>query len=147
MAKIKPLKQCRIFSSLTDRELALFSRVVTEEDYIKGTVLVAENMKSDRFFLIEKGRISIKTGQGSGSMELILGEGETFGEWALIAPAHLTEVSARVLDEARVLVITREDFNRFAEEDPAVVLKVIRGLVSSLWPSLQDARRSLREGL
>jgi len=147
MAKIKPLKQSRIFSSLTDRELALFSRMVSEEDYIQGTVLVAENMKSDRFFLVEKGRISVRTGSRGGSEELILGEGDTFGEWALIAPPHLTQVSARVLEAAQVLVLARDDFNRFAEEEPGIALKIIRGLLSSLWPSLQDVGKSLKEKL
>jgi len=147
MAKIKPLKQSRIFSSLSDRELALFSRIVSEEDFIQGTVLVAENMKSDHFFLVEKGRIAVKTGFQSGSEEMILGGGETFGEWALIAPPHLTAVSARVLEEARVLVLARDDFDRFAEEEPAIALKITRGLVGSLWPSLQDVGKSLKESL
>ena len=147
MPKIKPLKQSSIFSSLNDRELALFSRMVSEEEYIPGTVLVAQNMKSDRFYLVERGRIVVRTGAQDVSEELILGEGDTFGEWALIAPPHLTQVSANVLEAAQVLVLTRDDFNRFAEGEPAIALKVIRGLLASLWPSLQDVGKRLKESL
>ena len=147
MAKIKPLQQSRIFSSLTDRELALFSRIVNEEDYINGTVLMAENMKSDRFFLVEKGKIALKTGEQDDGEVLFLGKGDTFGEWALIAPPHLTAVSARVVEEAQVLVLERDDFNRFAEEEPYIALKVIRGIVTTLWPSLQDVGKLLKESL
>ena len=147
MAKIKPLRQSMIFSSLTDRELALFSRIVSEESYIKGTVLVAENMKSDRFYLVEKGKVALRTGGQDGRDELVLDKGDTFGEWALIAPAHLTAVSARVVEEAQVLVLARDDFDRFAEDEPAIAFKVIRGLVGSLWPSLQDVGRLLKESL
>jgi CRP-like cAMP-binding protein len=147
MAKIKPLQQSRIFSSLTDRELALFSRIVHEEDYISGTVLMAENMKSDRFFLVEKGKIALRTGEHEDGEELILVKGDTFGEWALVAPPHLTAVSARVVEEAQVLVLERDDFDRFAEEEPYIALKVIRGLLYNLWSSLQDVGRLLKESL
>ncbi len=147
MAKIKPLKQSAIFSSLNDRELALFSRVVSEEDYIQGTVLVAENMKSDKFYLIEKGQVAIMTGGVDGGQELILGEGDTLGEWSLLAPPHLTSVAAKVTEEARVLVLTREDFEKFAQEEPDIALKVVLGIVGSLWPSIKNVEKMLKESL
>lgn len=147
MAKIKPLKQSPIFSSLSDRELALFSRVVTEEDYIQGTVLVAENMKSDKFYLIEKGTVAVMTGGNSDGPELLLGEGDSLGEWSLLAPPHLTSVAARVTEEAQVLVLAREDFDNFAQEEPAIALKIIRGIVGSLWTSIKDVEKMLKESL
>ena len=147
MAKIKPLKQSAIFSSLNDRELALFSRIISEEDYIQGTVLVAENMKSDKFYLIEKGQVAVITGGFEGGQPLVLGEGDTFGEWALLAPPHLTSVAAKVTEEAQVLVLSREDFEKFAQGEPAIALKIVNGIVASLWPSIKDAEKILKESL
>ena len=147
MAKIKPLKQSPIFSSLSDRELALFSRIVSEEDYIQGTVLVAENMKSDKFYLIEKGQVTVMTGGDDGELEMVLGEGDTFGEWAVMAPPHLTSVAAKVTQAAQMLVLTREDFEKFAKEEPAIAFKVASGIVGSLWPSIRDVEKILKESL
>ncbi len=147
LAKIKPLKQSAIFASLSDRELAIFSRIVSEEDYIQGTVLLAENMKSDKFYLIEKGQVTVMTGGIEDGHGLNLGEGDTFGEWSLLAPPHLTSVSARVTKEAQVLVLTREDFEKFAQEEPGIALKVVKGIVGSLWPSIKDVEKMLRESL
>ena len=147
MAKIKPLKQSAIFSSLSDRELAIFSRIVSEEDYIQGTVLLAENMKSDKFYLIEKGQVTVMTGGIEDGQGMNLGEGDTFGEWSLLAPPHLTSVSARVTKEAQVLVLTREDFEKFAREEPGIALKVVEGIVGSLWPSIMDVEKRLKESL
>ena len=147
MPKIKPLRQSRFLSSLTDRELALFSRIVVEEDYSEGTVLVAQSMKSDRFFLVEQGRVSVSTEIEDVPKELILSAGDTFGEWALIGPSHLTAVSAKVLEGARLLVVERDDFQRFSGEEPAIALKVTRGLLAALWPSIQDAGKILKECL
>lgn len=147
MAKIKPLKHSAIFSSLNDRELALFSRIVSEEDYIQGTVLVAENMKSDKFYLIEKGHVAVRVGGINGDQELILNEGETFGEWSLLAPPHLTSVTAKVTSPAQVLVLTREDFDEFARAEPEIALKIVHGIVGSLWSSIKEVEGMLRENL
>jgi len=147
MAKIKPLKQSPIFSSLNDKELALFSRIVEEEDYVRDTVLVAENMKSDKFYLIETGRVSITAGRSDDSRVLVLGEGDAFGEWAILAPPHLTSVAARIIEEAKVLVLQRDDFDRFAGEEPAIALKIVHGIVASLWPSIKDIEKMLKGGL
>jgi len=147
MAKIKPLKQSAIFSSLNDRELAVFSRIVSEEDYIKDTVLVAENMKSDKFYLIEKGQVALISGGVNDGQELILGEGDTFGEWALLAPPHLTSVAAKVTKAAQVLVLTRDDFDNFGQEEPGIALKVVSGIVGSLWPSIKSVEKMLKESL
>jgi CRP-like cAMP-binding protein len=147
MAKIKPLKQSAIFSSLNDHELAVFSRIVSEEDYIKDTVLVAENMKSDKFYLIEKGQVAVISGGVNDGQELILGEGDTFGEWALLAPPHLTSVAAKVTKAAQVLVLTRDDFDNFGQEEPGIALKVVSGIVGSLWPSIKSVEKMLKESL
>lgn len=147
MAKIKPLKQSAIFSSLNDRELALFSRIISEEDYIPGTVLVAANMKSDKFYLIEKGQIAVVASGFNGTQELSLGEGDTFGEWSLLAPPHLTSVAATVKSAAQVLVLTREDFDRFAQEEPVIALKIIYGIVGSLWSSVKEVEGILTQCL
>ena len=147
MAKIKPLQQSGIFSSLSDRELALFSRIVSEGDYIQGTVLVAENMKSDKFYLIEKGGVAVVTGGLDGGQELVLGEGDSFGEWSLLAPPHLTSVAAKVTEAAHILILEKEDFDRFAEDEPAIALKIVQGIIGSLWSSIRDAEKMLKESL
>jgi len=147
LAKIKPLKQSTIFSALSDRELAVFSRIVTEEEFIEGTVLVAENMKSDKFYLIEKGGVAVGSGRVDRGDELVLGEGDSFGEWSLLAPPHLTSIAAKVTEAARILILEKDDFDRFAQEEPAIALKVIRGVVLNLWPSIREAERMLKESL
>ena len=142
MAKIKPMRESSVFKGLTDKELALLSKSVSEEDYESGTVLVAERMKSDKFFLIEKGSVSVTTDVVE-SGEISLGAGDTLGEWSLMAPSHLTRATVRVVDPARLLVLARDDFENFMNDQPEVALKVILGLISSLWPNLEEIRDHL----
>jgi CRP-like cAMP-binding protein len=147
MPKIKTLKQSTIFSTLSDRELALFSRIVSEEEFIQDTVLVAENMKSDKFYLIEKGGVAIVSGKLEGGQGLILGEGDSFGEWSLLAPPHLTSIAAKVTEPARILILEKDDLDRFAEEEPAIALKILLGIIRSLWSSIREVERMLKESL
>jgi CRP-like cAMP-binding protein len=143
MAKIKPLKNSGIFSSLSDRELALFSRVISEDKCSPDTVLVAEDMKSDKFFFIEKGRILIQSRNQSGHEECGLTDGDTFGEWAILAPEHLASVSVRVTDQTKLLVLKTEDFENFAEEEPRIALKVQKDLIKSAWRSMEEIKAVL----
>jgi len=143
MAKIKPLKKSGIFSSLSDRELALFSRILTEDECSPDTVLVAENMKSERFFFIEKGRVSLQLKNSDSHEECGLSDGDTFGEWAILAPEHLTSVSVRVAETSKILVLKSEDFERFAGEEPAIAFKIQKDLIKRAWPLMEDIKTVL----
>jgi CRP-like cAMP-binding protein len=104
-------------------------------------------MKSDKFYLIEKGEVAIRTGGANGDRELILHEGDTFGEWSLLAPPHLTSVTAKVTSPAQVLVLTREDFDEFAQAEPAIALKVVQGVMASLWATIKEVEGVMKECL
>ncbi len=137
MAKIIPLQKSGTFKSLTDHELALFSRIVSEEKHEAGDVLVDEKMMSDRFFFIEKGKAVITAPNLKGGGELILGGWETFGEWSLLGPEHLSPVSAVVTEPSNILVIRRDDFEQFSRDQPATALKVQQDLLKKVWESTQ----------
>lgn len=145
MAKIKPLQKSRIFSSLSDRELALFSRIISEEEFARDTVLVARNMKSEKFFLVEKGRVSVEPVNPERHGTTVLTDGDTFGEWSILAPEHLTSVSMRVTETAKILVLKCEDFEKFAEDEPEIAFKVQKDLIRSAWRSMEEIRSVLTD--
>jgi len=132
MAKIKPLRSSDVFPSLSDKELALFSRIISEEECQEGTVLLAKNMKSESFYLIHEGEVEISLENGDPNECLTLSGGDTFGEWALLGPKHLSTISARVTEPAKILLIKVSDFEKFMEDEPAVALKVQRDLLKKV---------------
>ncbi len=145
MAKIRTLRSHPLFSALTDRELALFSRIVGEDDYAPGTLLFAERMKSMAFYLVQRGKVGMASralpGEG-----VEVGAGETFGQWALLGPDHLTAVTAKVLEESSLLVVRKSDFENFLQEEPVVGLKVLRALVSTAWDDVRWLREQAEAG-
>ncbi len=140
MAKIKPLKQSGLFASLTDRELVLFSRVISEEECVPDTVLVAENMKSENFFFIERGKVAIQSRGQYKNEELELAGGDTFGEWAILAPGHLASVSLKATETSRLLILKSADFEKFAMDEPEIALKIQKALIKSAWQSIEEIK-------
>ncbi|UCF30619.1 MAG: Crp/Fnr family transcriptional regulator [bacterium] len=140
MAKIKPLRQSPVFKSLTDREIALFSRIVSEEEYSPGTLLTASNMKSENFYFIERGRITVSLGSADNHGDLVLGEGDTFGEWSLLTPGHLTSAWLKVSEPSNILRVDTVDFEKFAKEEPETALKVLRALAAVIRRSVEEIK-------
>ncbi len=143
MGKIKPLKSSPVFSNLSDKELALFSRIVSVEECSTDTVLLAENMKSESFYLIDEGEVLISIAGRNSEEGLTLVDGESFAEWALLGPRHLSVVSARVVEQTKLLVVKLSDFEKFMEEEPVIALKVQRELLKLVWDSVDELKDTI----
>jgi CRP-like cAMP-binding protein len=132
MPKVKTLRSHPLFSALTDRELAFFSRIVHEVDYSAGSPLFTEGMKSATFYLVQKGRVGV-AGSAVPRTGAVLGEGEFLGQWSLLGPEHACAVTAKVLEESSLLLVRRADFEGFMAEEPGTALKVVRALLGAVW--------------
>ncbi|GBE15409.1 cyclic nucleotide-binding domain protein [bacterium BMS3Abin14] len=137
MAKIMPLRKSGMFQSLTDQELAQFARIVSEKKFERGAVLLESKAVSDRFCFIEKGSAVLTAPELESGGELVLGQWETFGEWALLGPEHLSPVRAVATDPSNILTVRRNDFEQFSKDHPATALKVQRDLLKVVWCSMQ----------
>lgn len=105
--------------------------------FLSGTRIFREGESGSLAYLIEKGKVEISVGQGeSRTIVSTLGEGEVFGEMALID--NLTRsASATALDDTFVMTLDRTQFEkRIHSADPVLhlLLRVI----------LKRFRRSLR---
>jgi CRP-like cAMP-binding protein len=132
MPKVKTLRSHPLFSALSDRELAFFSRVVQEVDYPAGTPLFSEGMQSVAFYLVQKGKVGV-AGSAVPRTGAVLGEGEFFGQWSLLGPEHASAVTAKVLEESSLLLVRKADFDGFMAGEPAIALKVVRALLAAVW--------------
>lgn len=133
MAKIKPLKECPLFRSFSDKEIAVISKIVSEKKIPAGTPLFIEGMMGETLFIIKKG--SVQTSRnipGAGEMELaIIRSGEYFGEMSLLN-GGAREVSARTVEETEFLTIDREDFQEFLKAEALVALRLVLALALNL---------------
>jgi CRP/FNR family transcriptional regulator len=133
MAKIKPLKDCKLFRDFADKEIALISQIVSEKKIPEGTPIFVEGMLGDTLFIIRKGLVRISRNIPEvGEMELgIIENGGFFGEMALVDGGSRA-VSARTLKETELLTIDREDFLKLIKKETAVAMQLVMAIAQGV---------------
>ncbi len=125
-------------ADFTDDELALFAHAAGRIAARRRTVLYGQGDIDPSIYYLVSGRVKISRAVASsprggagpcrGCRELTLHyvrKGQLFGELALVDDAP-RETRAEVVDDAVLLVIRTEAFERLASLRPALALKVIR---------------------
>lgn len=146
MAKIKPLKENELFSSLNDREIALLSKSIEEKIFPANTPLFFENMMGEGMYIIVNGAIKISKmlSEGEERTLTVMGPGDYFGEMALLEQGPRS-VSAIVQEQSDVLVFKREAFAEMMNTQPQLAIKVVSSMYKSLSSKLRQASPKIQE--
>jgi CRP/FNR family transcriptional regulator, cyclic AMP receptor protein len=98
-----------------------------------GTVLFRTGDEGDAMYLIEHGkvRISVRAEEGHEVTLTELHRGDFFGEMALL-DGKPRSADARVADNARLAVLSREHFLSFVSSNPNVALEMLTALTNRL---------------
>lgn len=146
MAKIKPLKECELFRSLEDREIALLAKVVEEKTLAANTPLFYENMMGEAMYIIGGGGIQLSKMLAEGEVKTLttLGPGEYFGEMALLE-AGPRPVSAIATADSTVLLLRRAEFQKLMTEQPQIAIKVIIRMYQILSSRLRQASPRIQQ--
>lgn len=131
MAKIKPLKASPYVQGFTNKEVAALSAFVEERDLGPGEAVAEENAESDGLVIVASGSITVRTvlPDGSAMEVLTLPEGKSFGELSLVGEGPRMVSANAGPQGARVLVITRPDFEKLMKSDPKVAAKFLKGIL------------------
>jgi CRP-like cAMP-binding protein len=141
------LKHIPLFGSLLPGELADMAASLQETCYPAGAVLFREGDYGDRFYIVLDGRIAIVKALGSDDERLLglRGAGEFVGEMSLLSQDGLRTASVRIEVDARVLELTRADFDALLHRYPLLAYEMLRVLSIRLRESHDAAIRDLRE--
>jgi CRP-like cAMP-binding protein len=114
-------------------------------------LIFVEKMQGESLFLIESGSISLTKMVTEGMEKRLsrLGPGETFGELAVI-DGGTRVVTARVIEDAETLILSREGLTRLSQEHPDIavvfILSLFRRTVGLLRQNVPLLAESLGEG-
>jgi CRP-like cAMP-binding protein len=129
MSVAHTLRGVPLFAHLGDEELGRLAGAARERTYPKNSVIVFEDDPGDALYLVADGQVKVVL-IGEDGREVILAvlaEGDFFGEMSLIddepRSAHVI-----AMDDARLLVLRREDFQRAMEEFPRIAFGLLRAL-------------------
>jgi|SRR5690242_8775834 CRP-like cAMP-binding protein len=112
-----------LFQKLPPRVIADLLPQVQERTYRPGTTIVRQGEPGDSFFVIDQGEIDVIDDRGGGRVIRTLGDGDVFGELALLT-GEGRSASAVAKKDTRVWVILKEQFDRLLESSPALAQAV-----------------------
>jgi uncharacterized membrane protein len=130
---LEALRSVPLFASLDDDAATELRNLLSEKVVPQNTHLFSQGDKGDSMYLIESGRVRISI-LDHDQQELTLAElaqGDFFGEMAII-DGRQRSAAARVLEDARLAILSRDDFLRFVRTKPDVALEMLSALTDRL---------------
>ena len=143
MESLDLLRKVRMFTGLSDAELAKFQEVTQSKTYREKEIIIEEGTEGRALYIIKRGTVSVSKIDGSLVSELVkLVAGEHFGEMSLVEDA---KTSARVSahNPVECLIISRADFQRLLDSDPALAAKVYKAFTQTLCDRLRATSAEL----
>ena len=131
MAKIKPLKASSYVAGFNNKEIAVLSGIVEERELAPGAPVAEENAESEGLVIVAKGSLTLRTvlPDGTAVEVLTLTEGRSFGELSLVGEGPRMVSAHAGPQGARVLVITRDDFEKLLKSEPKVAARFLQGIL------------------
>lgn len=127
------LKRVHLFADFEDAELDEVLSVMKEKRFLRDATILIQRDPGESCFLIVSGEVKVSL-FGEDGKEIILaklGEGEVFGEMALLSGAPRSATVIAVQDTT-LLVLEREEFTRLVMRQPKLALKMLSVLADRL---------------
>jgi hypothetical protein len=94
--------------------------------YRRGDVIVRQGDVGECMYIIQSGHVEVvKEGGGTETRLAELGEGEFFGEMALVEQ-DVRSATVRALDEVRAITVDKKIFFRKVHEDPSLAFRIMQ---------------------
>lgn len=134
---ITELRQCGLFRSLSVLDASRLARHARTRDYARNAVIYAPSDPGNCVMVLVRGRVKIKVPgaarvdgahAGDGARETVLafiGEGDTFGELALLDGKPRRDC-AEAVEDSQVLIVPRPALLGLVEGHPDLALAIAR---------------------
>jgi len=130
---LEALRSVPLFASLDDAAATELRSLLSDRTVPQNTRLFKQGDKGDAMYLIESGRVRI-TIRDDDDQEVTLAElaqGDFFGEMAII-DGRQRSADAKVIEDARFAILSRESFLSFVRSNPDVALEMLSALTERL---------------
>jgi CRP/FNR family transcriptional regulator, cyclic AMP receptor protein len=127
------IRSVPLFASLDDEAAGELRSLLSTREVTTGVALFRAGDDGDAMYLIESGRVRIAVNDED-QKEILLAElarGDFFGEMAII-DGKKRSADAKIIEDARLAVLSRENFLRFIHGNPNVALEMLSATFSRL---------------
>ena len=141
------LAQVPLFASLPHDELEYLAAALRPIQVEPGTLLFREGECGDHFYVVLAGQAQVIKALGTPEELLfsVRGPGDFIGEMSLLGRDGLRTASVRVLGHARLLEMTRGDFDALLQRQPALAYEMVHLLTARLKSSQDNIVHDLQE--
>jgi uncharacterized membrane protein len=130
---LEALRSVPLFASLDDDAARELRSLLSDKIVPQNTRLFRQGDMGDAMYLIESGRVRISI-RDNEEQEVILAElaqGDFFGEMSII-DGRQRSADAKVIEDARFAILSREAFLSFVRSNPDVALEMLSALTDRL---------------
>lgn len=129
-------------------ELAMLAGNMHRKVMSEGTTVFIQNMPGESLYLVQRGAVQLSRmlPEGEESTLIILGPEEIFGEISIIVPTRRS-VTARIVEECSLLILTRRDFDVLSDRHPRLGMKIMRNILREFSERQQSAEEDYFEML
>lgn len=126
MRSLEDLREVSIFANLSDDDLVKIAQLLKEQKLSKGEVIFRMGDAGDALFIVESGRVKafIPDAEGKEKVVALYGQGDIFGEMALLSGQPRSASCAAVTD-ARVLMLRKDAFEGFLASNLGVMRQIL----------------------
>jgi CRP/FNR family transcriptional regulator, cyclic AMP receptor protein len=127
------IRSVPLFASLDDEATGELRSLLRTREVATGTALFRAGDDGDAMYLIESGRVRIAV-TDEDKEEIVLAElarGDFFGEMAII-DGKQRSADAVIAEDAKLAVLSRDNFLRFIRNNPMVALEMLSATFSRL---------------
>lgn len=131
---VETLRQVPLFESLDNEAADNLCQLLQSRDCKAGAVLFRAGDEGDAMYVIEAGKVRIYVEATDGHEVTLteLGRGDFFGEMALLGDGERRSADAKVSEDARLAMLSRDHFLSFMRTNSNVALELLTAMANRL---------------
>ena len=128
------IRQIEIFHGLNEAQFRRLAQITKREEYASGDSILEQGSAGDSMYIIAAGQVEVlkRDAEGEPQTELFLGEGQMFGELALLDQGVRTATIVADDDPTVVYVLMRDSFEELCSTDTAIGYTLMRNIALDL---------------
>src|ERR1700731_2729421 len=131
-------------AGMNPTQLALLTDCAIPVHFKKGQTILREGEMANRFYLIERGKVVLESGEGFGEPVVIetIGAGDLLG-WSWMFPPYVWHFTARAVEPTEAIFFYGTILREYCEGDHSLGYELFKRMTPIMLRRLQAARKRM----
>lgn len=128
------MRRVELFRGLKDDQIQQIANISKKEVYSNSALIFSQGTAGDKMYVVGQGQVEVQVRDSGGNTyaAVYLGEGQVFGEMALIDEGTRSASVLAVEDNTVLYSIPSEDFTALCEDDTGIGYVMMRNIAQDL---------------